>query len=185
MKERNWRIGLHLASTSHEQFDVFGRDLLLPDAVAENGNGGGFVVGRMIGQRFLLDLQVTASSHDMVGDEAHLLGTWALINGSVFFRTGHTLQPFVRGGIGGGGWDLNYPDDQGHVLSFGTSAIIGGGLSARLSGSFSLELEGLATFTNHLEVDNESGVLADEPESWKVRASSQGWRLGLGLSFWF
>jgi opacity protein-like surface antigen len=184
-KERNWRFGLHGASTWNDQFDVFGRDLPLAGAVSEEGRGGGFVVGRMFGHRFLLDLQVTAAEHDIAGDDSNMLGSWALINGSVFFRNGHVLQPFVRGGFGGGGWDLQYPEGQGHVLSFGTAAILGVGLSARLSPRFSLELEGLATFTNHLEVDNESDVLADEPESWKVRASSQGWRLGLGLSFWF
>ncbi len=184
-KEHNWRFGLHGATTWNDQFDVFGRDIPLAGDVAEKGRGGGFVVGRMFGHRFLLDLQVTASEHDIAGDESNILGTWALINGSVFFGTDHILQPFVRGGFGGGGWDLQYPEGQGHVLSFGIAAILGGGLSARLSPRFSLELEGLATFTNHLEVDNETDHLTDLPRSWKVRASSQSWRWGLGLSYWF
>lgn len=185
LEDRSWRFGISGVTTWSDQFDVFAHPQLPPGPVDEKGHGGGFCFGRRFGQRFLLDLQVTFSNHDLPDDPAEMIGAWGLFTGTVLFRTDHTLQPFLRGGLGGGSLTLDFAEDGGYLMSFGTAALTGAGVMVRLSSRFSLELEAAAIFTNHLEVDNEDGW-ADEPRrSWKVRESSQAWRMGLGLSVWF
>ena len=73
----------------------------------------------------------------------------------------------------------------GHVISFGTAAIAGGGLQVRLGSRITLEFEAVATFTNFLEVVDDSSNNLWPQDSWQVRVSNQGWRFGTGVMFWF
>jgi hypothetical protein len=139
-------------------------------------------IGRRFGERFILDFQLTAAGHEMPDLDTSMIGSWILLNGTVLFREREIFQPFLRGGFGAGGWGLDYPDDQGFLMSFGTSAMTGAGFMVALSSRFSLEVEGAALFVNHLEVRNDEN---EEDENWKVRVSSQSWRVGMGLSVWF
>jgi len=54
----------------------------------------------------------------------------------------------------------------------------------RLGSRVSLELEGVATFTNFLKVEDDTGDPATDTD-WRVRTSNVGWRVGAGVSFWF
>ncbi len=183
---RHWMVGLQSASIKHSDHDVFAHPSLPGQEVDHWGQGAGLMFGRRFGQRFILGLQLAAANHELAQADWDLMDVEALITGTVLWRAEDTLQPFLRGGFGGGGAVLYLPDDQGNVFSFGTVANAGGGLNLRLSSRFSLEVEALATFNNFLEVRNES----DDPrfpaeESWQVRTSRQGWRLGAGVLFWF
>ncbi len=184
-QDRNWRLGVMVAGIWNDRFDVFGRPQLPAGEVRDKGEGGGFFLGRRFGHRFLLDLQVIGGQHEVDGDAETMTGFWGLLNGTILFRHQHRLQPFLRGGIGGGGWSLDYPDGGGSIYSLGTGALAGGGLQVRLGGRWSLEVEAATLFMNHLQVGNETSPDQVGEKNWQVRVSSQAWRLGAGLSFWF
>jgi hypothetical protein len=67
----------------------------------------------------------------------------------------------------------------------GPVAIAGGGAQIRLGDRFSLEIETVATFTDFLEVHDESNDRLWDGDDWQVRISNRGWRTGVGLVFWF
>ena len=73
-QDRNWRVGLMLATTWNDRFDVFGRPGLPPGPVQDEGGGGGLFLGRRFGQRFLLDMQLVASQHDVTGEAETMTG---------------------------------------------------------------------------------------------------------------
>lgn len=178
-----WRLGMMLVSVRQDDFDVFAREDLPPAVVDQSGLGGGLQIGYRFGGRFVLDLQAVFSRHDIAGSDDEMVAAWGLFTGTVLFRPGHTWQPFLRGGFGGGSLNLARPGDD-NVFSFGTGTLAGAGVMCRLGRRLSLELEAAATFTNHLEVHNEDST-RDDDEQWPVRASSRAWRVGAGLSFWF
>ena len=109
----------------------------------------------------------------------------ALVTGTVLFRERSFFQPFLRGGFGIGGESLAFESINATVISYGPSAIAGGGFQLRLSSHLSLDFEGIASFVNYMAVSSqtESNLLSDE--SWKVRESNWGWRTGVGLVWWF
>lgn len=182
---RNWFLGVQGVNTRRTEFDVFGRTEL-PDGDADDrGRGGGFVFGRRFGDRFLLGLQVLGAKHTIADSDQDITDVEALITGTVLFRETSTVQPFLRGGFGGGGEVLELGPDAGHVVAFGTAAIAGGGVQIRLSSRFSLEFETVATFTNFLQVEDDSADDLWPEDDWQVRVSNQGWRTGTSLSIWF
>ncbi|HPF70074.1 MAG TPA: hypothetical protein PLQ13_05330 [Candidatus Krumholzibacteria bacterium] len=183
VKLRRWFLGLQANASGRDQWDVFNRADLPPAAVDHRGSGGGLLLGRRFGDRFLLGLQFAVDAHDMEGIAQKAYGIEMLVTGTVLFHERGTWQPFLRGGLGGGGLALEHPDDDGTTVSIGTAAVAGGGLQVRLSSRFSLEWEAVAVFTNFLEVhDNPDGA----PDTdWRVKTSSVGWRSGGGLVFWF
>ncbi len=184
VKLRRWYLGWQWTEGERDRWDVFGRDDLPHAEVADKGNGGGVLFGYRFGDRFLLGLQITATEHDLADVPEKLYDGEALVTGTVLFRERSTLQPFVRGGFGGGAVYLERPAGNGHTFSLGTAAVAGGGLQVRLSSRFSLEWEAVANFTNFLEVKEiyEDGT----PESdWRVKTSHLGWRTGLGVMVWF
>ncbi len=176
---RRWHFGLQGVSTWRDRYDVFDRGELPPGAVEEPGRGGGVIFGYRFGGRFLLGLQVVVATHAIIDKPDKISDVEALITGTVLFRQTATLQPFLRGGFGGGGEFLDMVPDVDRVFAYGTSAIAGGGMQVRLSSRFSLDLEAVATFTNFLEVAGESS------DTWQVRESNWGWRLGVGAFVWF
>ena len=183
---RNWMLGLQVISVHHDTHDVFDHPALPGQPVDERSPGGGLQFGRRFGDRFLLGLQLDFSGQQLAETDWDIMDVEALITGTVLFREREVLQPFLRAGFGGGGTMLYLPEDQGNVFSFGTVANAGGGLQLRLSSRFSLEFEAVATFSNHLEVRNES----DDPrfpdeETWQVRTSRTGLRTGVGVQWWF
>jgi len=182
---RNWYLGVQGVNTWRSNFDVFGRSELRPGKVEDRGRGGGLVFGRRFGDRFLLSLQVLGATHDIADSDEDIADVEALVTGTVLFRETSTVQPFLRGGFGGGGEVLALGPDAGHVLSFGTATIAGGGVQIRLSSRFSLEFETVATFTNFLQVEDESAEDLWPEEDWQVRVSNQGWRTGTSIIVWF
>ncbi len=182
---RNWYFGLKAVNSWYDTDDVFGQDILPADAVDHHGVGVELQFGRRFARRFVLGLQMVMTDHDVPDREEWLKRSEFLVTGTVLFRETSTLQPFLRGGFGGGLNIIQLGPDEGEVVSFGTAAICSGGAQVRLSSRFSLEFEAVATFVNFLEVfDNTSEELWPE-ESWQVRDSSWGWKLGAGLVFWF
>lgn len=181
----SWRIGLYGASTRAQRFDVFERPGLPPGPVEEKGEGGGVNIGHRFGDRFILDLQVLINRFDIEDGPEEMVLTLGNITGTVLFRQDQLVQPYLRGGIGGAGMALQFDEGQGHLYSYGTGAVAGGGIMFRVSRHFSLEFEALAAFVNHLEVDNEASRQLWPEDSWSVRESSQSWSTSLGVSLWF
>lgn len=184
---RRWQVGLQAVTTERDQFDVFAVPDIPAAAVESRGEGAGLQIGRRMGDRFVLGLQLVVAGHRMAGTDRDLdpLAVEVLVTGTVLFRERATLQPFLRGAVGAGGILAELGDDRGHLFSFGTATVAGGGCLVRLGDRVSLELEAVATFTNFIEVQNESTDPRWEAESWQVRGSDQGWRVGAGLQFWF
>jgi hypothetical protein len=182
---RRWHLGVQAVGTWRSRYDVFRLPDMPPGQVDDIGLGGGFGLGRRFGDRFLLGMQLTAARHDLDGSEHALNDFSFLLTGSVLFRTEHTLQPYLRGGFGAGGEVISLADEAGHLAAIGTTAVMGGGLQIRLGDRVSLDLESVATFTNFLEVVDESEDDLWPDDSWQVRISNRGWRLGAGLVFWF
>lgn len=182
---RRWHLGVQGVGVWRDRHDVFGLPDLPAGTVAKDGSGIGVFIGRRLGDRFLLDLQVAAARHDDADGQQAITSFEFLLTGTVLFRSHHTVQPFLRGAVGGGGEVLNLAGDQGHLASVGTATVAGGGLQIRLSSRVSLDLETVATFSNYLEVDDESEGNLWPEDSWQVRVSGWGWRTGIGVMFWF
>ena len=182
---RRWHVGLQTVGSWQSRFDVFDRDDLPPAPIAAHGRGGGFLVGRRFGDRVLAQLQLVFAEHDLADADTTYGDVAVLATGTVLFRTGRTLQPFLRGGIGGGGQTCQLPDDGGSVIAFGPAAVAGGGAHIVLGGRVSLEFEAVATFTDFLQVDDQTEGGLWGGDSWQVRTSNWGWRTGMGLVFWF
>ncbi len=180
---RSWHFGLQGVRGGRDGFDVFGRDDLNLGEVEESGRGGGFFLGRRFGDRFLLDLQVATTRHGLDGEADRVLVVDGLVTGTVLFHERATFQPFVRGGFGGGITVFEFPDDGGNVAALGMAAIAGGGFQLRASSRISFEFEGVATFTNFLEAQDERDGAIER--DWQVRVSQVGWRVGTGVVFWF
>ena len=180
---RGWYVGLQGVRSDRQRFDVFGRLDLPPAAVSTPASGGGFQFGHRFGGRFLLGCQLVVSDHDLADIDQSLLDVEVLITGTVLFRPTSFFEPFLRGGIGGGGLLVQHETDDGQTFAFGPAGIAGGGVQLRLGAGVSLELEAVATFVNYLEVDDqpEGGMSTDT----QVRTSNQGWRVGAGISLWF
>lgn len=181
-----WFLTLQTGGTWRSERNVFGRYTLDGEVENTTDDGLGFAVGRRIGDRFLLAGQVTAFRHSISDSEDRMIDVEALITGTVLYRERDTLQPFLRGGFGAGGQVLDLQSDDGALTVFGTSAVAGGGLQVLFNHRFSFEVEGVFTFTNFLQVedDTDSNLGGDE-NSWQVRRSAWGTRFGLGLSVWF
>jgi len=176
---RGWYAGWQWTGGARDRWDVFGRPGLPPAEVDERGRGVGFMVGHRFGGRFLLGLQVAVTEHDLAGLSEKLRDTEGLLVGTVLFRERATLQPFLRGGFGVGAVVLNQPDGGGQTTAIGTATVAGAGVQVRLSSRFSLELEGVANFTNFIEVKDDGG------QDWSVKTSHFGWRVGVGVLVWF
>lgn len=185
VKLRKWHVGLQSVGSWRSRFDTFDRAELPPGAVKAYGRGAGLMVGRRFGDRVLAQLQLAYAQHDIAGSEDKLGDVEALVTGTVLFGPTRTVQPFLRGGIGGGGQVIQLDADGGSVLAFGTEAIAGGGAQIRLGSRVSLDLEGVATFTNFLQVNDESNAGLWGGGDWQVRLSNWGWRVGTGVVFWF
>ncbi|MCP4571338.1 MAG: hypothetical protein GY838_03230 [bacterium] len=180
VKLRNWYLGIQTVSGERDEFDVFAKPDLPPGVVESVGPGGGFVFGRRFGDRFLLGLQMVLTTHQIDGYEGDLLAGEALVTGTVLFNEREVVQPFVRGGVGGGMAVLEQPDLDGNVVSLGPAAIVAAGVQFRVSSRVSFELEGAGNVTNFLEVNDDA-----TGDSWQVRTSHVGWRVGMGLYLWF
>lgn len=185
VKLRKWHFGLQGVTTRRDNYDVFGVFAVPPDVVEDRGRGTGLLIGYRFGTRFLLGLQMAYGRHAIVDSPQEMVDVEALLTGTVLFRETALVQPFLRGGFGGGGVILQLNPDGGDLTAFGTSAIAGGGLQLRLSSRFSLELEAVATFTNFLEVQDNSTARVYEGKSWQVRESNVGSRVGVGVVVWF
>jgi hypothetical protein len=183
---RSWQLGFQFVTANQENHKVFDRPGLPGADIDPEGHGGGLLFGYRFGERFVLGTQLTFAGQEVSERDWDLADFEALITATVLFREDHLIQPFLRGSFGGGGVILFLPGDEGNISSFGTVAGAGAGLNLQLSRGFSLELEAAAIFNNFLEVRNES----DDPrfpdeESWQVRISRQGWRVGAGFNIWF
>lgn len=184
VKLRGWTFGLQWSAGDRDRWDVFGRDGLPPAVVEGPDSGFGAHVGRRFGGRFVLSLAFSLCEHALTGAPEKLLDGELLLTGTVLFNERGTLQPFVRGGLGGGALALEQPDADQPTVAVGPAAIAGGGLHVRLNSRFSLELEAIARVTNFLEVRDEGGHATGE-EDWRVKTSHVGWRIGTGLAIWF
>lgn len=182
---RNWHLGMQGVQTWRNSFDVFDRPELPPGSVEEYGHGLGLVFGYRFGDRFLMGLQVVVANHGLPGRTEKIYDFEALITGTVLFRQTSFWQPYLRGGFGLAGESLVFDSPGGDVTSFGQATIAGGGLQLRLSSRFSLDFEGVATFVNYVTtVDGTSDDRWPE-DSWKVRESNWGVRIGAGVVWWF
>jgi len=128
---------------------------------------------------------MVAVENEIRGSKDRLFDAEALIIGTVLFRQKDFLQPFLRGGFGGSSELLLRDDNSGFMASLGTAAVAGGGIQLRLSSRFSLEVETVATFANFLEVNDTSDGKPWPEESWQVRTSNYGYRVGFGAIIWF
>ena len=185
VKLRNWYFGIQSIDGQRNQYDVFGREGALPGEVVDHNSQAGLMFGYRFGDRFLLGLQLAVVQHDISGSEDELFDAEALITGTVLFRQRCTLQPFLRGGFGGTSELLIRDGNSGYMAALGTAAVAGGGLQIRLSSRFSLEVETVATFANFLEVSDTSDDKPWPEDSWQVRTSNYGYRIGLGIVVWF
>ncbi len=184
VKLRNWTCGLHWSSADRDQWDVFGRDGLPPAEVEGPGRGFGLHLGRRFGGRFLLGLVFSFAEHDLKGLPQKIHDGDLLFTGTVLFNERATLQPFVRGGLGGGAVVLEVQGSDHRTVALGPATIAGGGVLVRLSSRFSLEVEAVARVTNYLEVHDDEGDEAGETQ-WRVKTSHVGWRMATGLAVWF
>lgn len=184
-KLRRWYFGLQGVDTWRNTYEVFGLEGLPPGDLKDGGGGVGGLFGVRFGGRFLLGLQLVYSAHEIIDRPEIIADVEFLFTGTVLFREKDTWQPFLRGGLGGAGEYLDRSPNPGNLFAYGTGAIAGGGLQVRLSSRFSLDLEVVSTFANFLEVNNDSGGAPWPEESWKIRESNWGWRLGLGAMVWF
>lgn len=182
---RRWHVGAGSCSSWRSDHDVFDRDGLPPGEVADVGRGGVVYLGRRFGDRVLGRVQMAYARHDLGGAVEKLADVEILFTGTVLFGVDRPVQPFVRGGIGGGGQALEFAEGGGHLIAFGPAAIAGGGLHWQVGGRVSLEWEAVATFTNFLQVDDETQDARFGGDDWQVRDSNWGWRAGVGLAFWF
>lgn len=182
---RRWHLGLQSVGVWRDRFDTFDRAGLPPGDVASHGRGGGLAIGRRFGDRFLAQLQMVYAQHDIAGSDGKLGDLEALFTGTVLFGPTRTVQPFLRGGLGAGALFVESADGGGDVYAFGPAAIAGGGAQIRLGSRVSLEFEAVATFTDFLEVHDETDDAAWGGEDWQVRVSNRGWRLGCGACLWF
>lgn len=182
---RAWHLALQSVGAWRSRFDVFDQPGLPPVGAASRGKGVGLAIGRRFGDRFLGQVQVAFARHDIADIDEDLIDLEVLFTGTVLFRPTRTVQPFLRGGLGGGGQALDLADDGGQVIAVGAAAVAGGGAQIRLGGRVSLEIETVATFTDFLEVHDESDDRRWGGEDWQVRVSNWGWRTGVGVAFWF
>ncbi|MBK6736218.1 MAG: hypothetical protein IPG61_19550 [bacterium] len=182
---RTWHLALQSVDAWRNHFDVFDQPGLPPAGVDSRGKGGGMAIGRRFGDRFLAQVQFAIARHDIDDMDEQLIDIEVLLTGTVLFRPLRTFQPFLRGGLGGGGQALELPGNGGQVVAVGPVAIAGGGAQIRLGDRFSLEIETVATFTDFLEVHDESNDRLWDGDDWQVRISNRGWRTGVGLVFWF
>ncbi|MBK8164499.1 MAG: hypothetical protein IPK64_00895 [bacterium] len=180
-----WQVGVQSSGSWRSRFDVFDRDGVPPGAVAKWANGGGVFVGRRFGDRFVGQLLVSFARHDIEGVASRIGDVELLLTGTVLLGPERTVQPFLRGGIGGGGQAFETEDGDGNLIAFGPAAIAGGGAQLRLGRRVSLELEAVGTFTNFLQVDDLTNGARWGGGDWQVRTSNWGWRLGVGWAFWF
>lgn len=182
---RRWHVGVESTASWRGRFDVFDREGLPPGAVEATGRGGGLAVGRRFGDRFLAQLLVAYARHDVEGTTARIGDVEVLLTGTVLFGPTRTLQPFLRGGLGGGGQAFEPEAGGGAVFAFGPAAIAGGGLHVRAGDRVSLEFEAVATVTDFLQVEDDTDDAAWGGGDWQVRSSHWGWRAGAGIQFWF
>lgn len=184
VKLRNWTCGLQLSSADRDRWDVFGRDGLPPAEVEGPGGGIGLHLGRRLGGRFLLGLAFSFAEHDLPGLPQKIHDGDLLFTGTVLFNERATLQPFLRGGLGGGAVMVVDQDDDHRTIALGPATVAGGGVLVRLSSRFSLEFEAVARVTNYLEVHVDEGDQTGETQ-WRVKTSHVGWRIATGLAVWF
>lgn len=183
VKLRRWHLGVQGVSSWRNTHDVFGRQESLSYLVEDKGSGLGLIFGCRLGDRFLLGVQALVAKHDLPNQPDRINDVEALVTGTVLFHQKSFLQPFLRGGFGLGGEYLIYGAETHHVFSFGPAAIAGGGFQLRLSSHLSLDFEGTATFVNYMTTTYRSDFWPDD--SWKVRETNWGWRLGAGVVWWF
>lgn len=181
VKLRRWFFGAQVASGDRDKWDVFGSPDIPPGEVSSSGGGGGIQLGYRFGGRFLLGLQLTTLEFEFTDSTDKMRDITALFTGTVLFRERDTMQPFLRGGLGGGGVVLTEPG--GYTVALGTAVSAGGGLQVRLSSRFSIEIELAADFRNFQEVQDRPDGGPDT--DWSVRTSHMGERLGLGVMVWF
>ena len=182
---RHWYIGLQVADGERNKYDVFGKEDALPGEVLDHNAQAGFMAGYRFGDRFLLGLQLVVVQHNLSGTEDQLFDAEALITGTVLFRQRSTFQPFLRGGFGGNSVLLLRDGNSGYLSSIGPAVVAGGGLQVRLNSRLSLEVETVATFTNFFEVHDTSDDHLWPEDSWQVRTSNYGYRIGFGVVIWF
>jgi len=185
VKQRNWYIGLQTADGERNNYDVFGKDDALAGPVNGHISQMGFMFGRRFGERFLLGFQLVVVEHEITGSEDRLFDAEALIIGTVLFRQRDTLQPFLRGGFGGTSELLSRDGGSSYLASLGMATVAGGGMQIRFSSRFSMEIETVATFANFLEVNDTADNRPWPEDSWQVRTSNYGYRVGFGFLFWF
>jgi len=185
VKLRNWYIGLQSVQTWRNSYDVFDRPDLPPGEVTDPALGGGIFMGRRFGDRFLLGLQVLVAEHLMKDRSEEVLDLEAMVTGTVLFRPSSLVQPFLRGGMGLSGENLVYDTTEDHVFSFGMGVIAGGGVQLRLSSWLSIEFEAMATCTNFSTAVNGTPNNTFPDDSWKVKETAWGWRIGSGIVLWF
>ncbi len=184
-KLRGWYLGWQRTGGGENQYDIFGRDELPGGTVENPGHGGGFFIGHRFGQRFLFGLQFVGQRHDLANSADDLLDGQLIFTGTVLFFPKAVLQPFLRGGVGGSFEVLARGGTTEQVYAYGTAAIAGGGVQIRLSSRFSLDFETVATFSNFLEVQDESSSRPWPEKKWRVLTSSYGVRVGIGAMIWF
>ncbi len=184
VKLRSWGLGLKSITAWYNTHDVFGKEILPETGIDEYGSGMEFTLSRRLGDRFLLGGQFVGSVFGVQDREEEILRLEAQFTGTVLFRERETLQPFLRGGVGVGFDLVKSHSNEGEVTAYGTSALFSGGLQVRVSSRLSLELEAASTFINFLEVIDSTVDDLGPDESWRVRDSSWGWRLGIGATLW-
>ncbi len=178
-----WFLGFQFASSARSSYDVFERTGVPPAPVMDPGGGGGGQFGYRFGDRFLLAMQLVLTTHDVAQPDTRLHDGEALITGTVLYRERSTLQPFLRGGLGG--TVLVFEEPTARTLSLGLAADIGGGVQWKLARALAVELEVVARFANYTngKFTPREGDLPDD--EWAIRRSNAGYRIGVGLVFWF
>lgn len=182
----NWSVGVQTGFTWRNERDVYERFSLGTAVETKNEGGFGLSFNRRFADRFILGLHVSGYLHSFQDDDRECLDFEALVTGTVRWRTRHTLQPFLKGGCGASGQELLLPAAGGDVGALGAGAIAGGGVNVQVSRRIALELEFLTTFTNYVQVRDDSTLrLGGGDEDWQVRTSDWGIRVSLGLVLWF
>ena len=100
-------LALQSVDAWRNHFDVFDQPGLPPAGVDSRGKGGGMAIGRRFGDRFLAQVQFAIARHDIDDMDEQLIDIEVLLTGTVLFRPLRTFQPFLRGGLGGGGQALD------------------------------------------------------------------------------
>jgi opacity protein-like surface antigen len=145
-------------------------------------DGGGFTLlgGYSFNEVFSLELDIVGVRHDTSNPEIDARMGGAMIFAHYRFAPGNDFRPYIKGGVGGYGLELDAGDANVHIEGGGVP--IGGGFDYFFSPHFSLG----ADFTHNIIKYEELHVdLGDVDVAFDVDEEGSMSSVGLSLTYYF